>query len=139
MAAMTQCVAMSRNSRQPGARDLFSCSLSEWRLLQELAISAGWDPHGTTYFSPDEKTSPLALHDYEPGEAADSKCVAQDDAIAWATSLQTVKERTHFLTQIEPPADGDTQADADALATLIAEFIQYAYGGSFAFVRSAKV
>jgi hypothetical protein len=53
--------------------------------------------------------------------------------------LQTVKERTHFPTQIEPPADGDTQADADALATLIAEFIQYAYGGSFAFVRSAKV
>lgn len=131
---MSQCVAMSRLSRQPGARDLFSCSLSAWRLLQELAISAGWAPHGTTYFSADAKTSPLALHDYEPGEAADLKCIDHDDAISWAASLQAAKERPRFLTQVEPP-EIETQNGADTLATLIAEFSQYAFGGSFGFVR----
>jgi len=135
---VSELVSMSRDSRQQGGRDLFSCSLSGWRLLQELAIIGGWRPQGTTYFSRNEKVEAVALHDYEPGESADLKCIDREDAIAWATSLQIIKERPEFLTQVEPLAKGDLQdpEKRDALLTLIAEFAQYAYGGSFGFVRA---
>jgi hypothetical protein len=124
---------MSRDSRQQGGRDLFSCSLTGWRLLQEIAIVGGWKPQGTTYLSRNEKLPAVALHDYEPGDSADLKCVDRDDAIAWARSLDLVKDRPDFLTLVQPTADADPQGDA--LLTLIAEFAQYAYGGSFGFVR----
>jgi hypothetical protein len=134
---MNDTVAMFRASRQPGARDLFSCSLSGWRLLQEIAISEGWHPQGTTYYSQSEDVSVLAVHDYEPGGPEDSKRVGSEDAIAWATSLQKAKARPQYLMSVQEPdgAKSNVADQDDVLATLIAEFAQYAYGGSFGFMR----
>jgi len=134
---MNEMVAMFRASRHPGARDLFSCSLSSWRLLQEIAVSEGWRPQGTTYYSQAEDVSALALHDYEPGGPDDSKRVGGEDAIAWATALQAAKARPQYRISVKEPENAGSRVveQTEALATLIAEFAQYAYGGSFGFMR----
>jgi hypothetical protein len=130
-------VTMFRDARQPGARDLFSCSLTSWRLLQELAMGAGWVPLGTTYLSKKIQIDKPALRDYEPGDSPDVKCVEHADAIAWAASLQSIKEMPDSLTLTAPAASVASQSREhtnQSLATLVDEFAQYAYGGSFGFV-----
>ncbi|HEU4602469.1 MAG TPA: hypothetical protein VFS24_10895 [Steroidobacteraceae bacterium] len=56
-------VTMFRDSRAEGARDLFSCSIAGWRFLQELAVSSGWNPLGTTYVTGGKQIEEAALRD----------------------------------------------------------------------------
>jgi hypothetical protein len=130
-------VILFRASRAEGGRDLFSCSSVDWRLLHELAITFGWKPLGTTYPLPaGSKITALARHDYQPGAPRDIKYVEQGDAVQWARSLESAKQYGHLKAILESQSGsntGEPQYEPNALATLIDEFAQYAYGGAFSF------
>src|SRR5687767_13881763 len=120
---MTGLVLMSRARSKGHGRDLFSCSVLDWKFLHELGTTFGWQPRGTTYQLPHaSKIVTAALHDYEPGDAADRKEVDRDDAVEWARALESAKRSPHFAAMLEAriAAQGtNTGANAAALTGLI--------------------
>jgi hypothetical protein len=136
---MTGTVLMSRpRSKRPG-RDLFSCSVTDWKFLHELGMTFGWQPHGTTYQLPHaSKIVTTALHDYEPGDAADRKEVDRDDAVEWARALESAKRSPHFAAMLEARVASQAAnagVSVASLTGLIDEFAEYAFGGAFSFVK----
>ena len=140
----THTVEMVRDAAESGGRDRFSCTIAAWRLVFDLGQAFGWRPLGTTYL-PRAGSVPLisARHDYQPGERSDQKQVTADDAIAWAKALDNARRSSHFAAMIAmrlaggaavEDAPGEETHDAiAACADIIDEFIEYAYGGEFAF------
>ena len=130
-------VVLFRASREEGGRDLFSCSGLEWRLLYEVATTFGWNPLGTTYPLPARsKITVLARHNYDAGTPSDIKHVDQSDAADWARALEAARRSDHLQAMLKARWSPDTEEDSydpEALATLIDEFVQYAYGGAFSF------
>jgi hypothetical protein len=120
-------VEMVRNARAVHGRDRFACTLEQWHALLSLAKEHGWDPQGTTYkVPPKSKVTLAAIRDYEPGDAADPKMFAADDAIALARALMDARDSLAEKESING-IPGDT------MRGLISEFAQYAFGGDFAF------
>lgn len=139
--AMSDVVEMYRDAAEPGGRDRFSCSVQIWGLLQEIGQTFGWHPAGTTYVAPAQvKVEAPARRDYRPGGALDHKRIEQDDAAAWAHALELAKDSPHLAAMIVAREAGTTATDAQATEALlpgvIAEFVEFAYGGAFTFVTA---
>jgi hypothetical protein len=135
---MTATVLISRDSRARPSRDLFSCSVEDWRFLQQVGTAFGWQPRGATYqLAPGSKIVTPALHDFEPGEAADRKEVERDDAVEWARSLKSARHSPHLTPMLEARAaqSSEVAASIASLTVLIDEFAEYAFGGAFSFVK----
>jgi hypothetical protein len=133
---MTAIVEMVRAAAAPQGRNRFSCPLPVWDFLWELGHAFGWRPQGTTYVVPAKSTveSP-ARRDYQPGGTRDYKQVAAEDAMAWARALEVAKVSPHLEGMIEArsAALSASGASGDLLPGTLDEFIQFAYGGAFAF------
>lgn len=128
---------MFRDSAETAGRDLFACTEGEWLFLQELGRTFGWRALGTTYLVPSRLKIPEPAHrDYRGGEMGDVKTVSHNDAIAWARALDASKDSPHFGAMLDAQA-AIAATDADSLRNFIAEFVEYAYGGSFTFFATA--
>jgi hypothetical protein len=141
MAVMTAIVEMFRAAGAPQGRNRFSCPLPIWDFLWELGHAFGWRPQGTTYVLPAKSTveSP-ARRDYQPGGTQDHKQVSAEDAMAWARALQVAKASPHLAKMIEARANGladSGRSGSELLPGVLDEFIQFAYGGAFAFAISS--
>jgi hypothetical protein len=124
-------VEMARDARETHGRDRFSCTLDEWRLLLSLAQESGWQPQGATYELPSHsKIDEPARRNYEPGDASDRKRVGAQDANALARALTDAKGSPRLTALV-----AESSVTTASLATLISEFIEYAYGGAFMFTR----
>ncbi|HEY6643265.1 hypothetical protein [Povalibacter sp.] len=144
-------VSLFRSLDNRDHRDRFVCDLVAWELLLQVAVSFGWDQHGTTYVGagfPTTKhrarTEPVARHDYQPGDARDSKCVESVDAIAWASALSAAQRSPHLASMLEATistASGRsgtrwaTGPDSPFL-TVMEGFTAYAFAGAFEFARA---
>jgi hypothetical protein len=152
---MNRIVEMTRDSAEAGGRDLFSLDADTWQLLLEIGTTFGWKPAGTIYMrkaslkqTAQESTNEssesglLALHDYQPGNYQDYKYVNADDASAWATALSVARGSHQLGSMLDARvANGsmtlDPELAADAPFTVaLDEFIQYAFGGAFAFAQA---
>jgi hypothetical protein len=136
-AVMTAIVEMFRASAAPQGRNRFSCPLPIWDFLWELGHAFGWRPQGTTYVLPAKSSveSP-ARRDYQPGGTQDYKQVAAEDAMAWARALEVAKASPHLAKMIEARSDGvagGNSIGSELLPGVLDEFIEFAYGGAFAF------
>lgn len=138
---MTAIVEMSRAATAPHGRNRFSCPLPVWDFFWELGLAFGWRPQGTTYVAPAK--SPVespARRDYQPGGSRDSKRVEAGDAMAWARALELAKASPHLAGMIEARSAAlalNGSAGSDLLPGVLDEFIQFAYGGAFAFAISS--
>jgi len=150
---MSEIVELVRDSRETGGRDRFSLSSDAWLLLLEIGATFGWKPNGTTYLrKPTNKASTprsiadaasTAIHDYLPGSGHDYKRIDADDAAAWARALDAARRSPHFAAMLGDRSrpvvlEGDTSNDKTRsvnapFTVTMAEFIEYAYGGAFAF------
>lgn len=133
---MTDVVRLYRDAAEEYGRDLFACSPEEWRFFLELGRTFGWQPRGTTYELPaGSKREGVALRNYEVGTEDDRKLVAAEDASDWARALTSAHQSAHFTAMIEASLgkDAGDAATVQSLADSLAEFIQYAFGGSFTF------
>jgi hypothetical protein len=138
-------VEMVRDAAESGGRDRFSCTSAAWELLLESGEAFGWRPQGTTYVSRPGSTQLIsAKHDYQPGGPTDQKQLTSEDAIAWAKALDEARRSPHFAAMLakrsgrDPAAIDDTPAEqTHGHSAACAEFIEYAYGGAFAFAASA--
>lgn len=140
-------VGMVRNSAEPGGRDRFSCSTDNWELLLDTGKAFGWKAQGTLYVPTDIAIVPdsPARHDYQPGDAQDSKSVATADAFEWARALSEARNSPHLAAMLgDRPAiavlhqAATTEEVRSAHApfiTIMDEFIAYAFGGGFEFFR----
>jgi hypothetical protein len=136
---MVAMVEMVRKAAEAGGRDRFSCPVPVWELLRELGETFGWRPKGTTYvLSPNSKIETPARRNYQPGEARDHKSVAAEDAAAWAAALVKAKKSPHFAAMIQSRSDASKEA-IELLPGALDEFIEFAYGGSFAFAVSTSI
>jgi hypothetical protein len=135
-------VEMFRAAQEANGRDRFSCSSQEWQLLLSIGDAFGWKPRGTTYELPaNSKLDQPARRDYEPGERSDKKRVGAEDARNWARALETARRSPQLATVIDSHAKGILPSPAIglvALHTLMKEFGEYAYGGSFTFAHSDR-
>lgn len=134
-------VRLYRDAAELRGRDLFACSLAQWRFLQELARAFGWTSAGATYeLDPKLKIASPARHDYEPGPASDRKLVDAEDALSFARALEQAMNSGRLPSIIE--AQGATLLLGGNTVTSVtdfaAEFIQYAYGGAFMFSREEE-
>jgi hypothetical protein len=131
---MTVSVEMSRRSAAPNR---FSCPLMIWRLLCELGEAFGWHREGTTYVIPPKSTvESAARRNYEPGDWQDLKQVGAQDAMAWARALEQAKGSPHALAMLQARSTALAESgtvDDELLPGVIAEFIEFAYGGAFEF------
>jgi len=129
-------VRLYRDAAELRGRDLFVCSASEWQFLLELARTFGWQANGTTYELPlGSRITDAARRNYEPGATADKKEVSGDDAIAWAQALERAQQSPHFdrFARTLMAQSGADERDLGSVDRWLAEFIQYAFGGAFAF------
>ncbi len=138
-------VNMVRNSVEAGGRDRFSCSAGAWGLLLDLGKAFGWKSHGTSYVPSDLALVPdrLARHDYQPGDAQDSKLVDAADALEWAKALSAARDSPHLTAMIgdrTPVAVPHHTATSEELRSanvpfiiIMDEFIAYAFDGEFVF------
>jgi hypothetical protein len=138
---MTAIVEMFRAAAAPHGRNRFSCPVQIWDFLWELGHAFGWRPQGTTYVVPAKSTleSP-ALRDYRPGGTQDYKQVAAADATAWARALEVAKVSPHLAGMIEARSAALASSDkgvSELLPGVLDEFIEFAYGGAFAFAISS--
>jgi hypothetical protein len=141
-------VNMARDSPEPGGRDLYACTSTEWRLLLTIGRTFGWKPRGATYLPMRGASVPDAAtvrHDYEPGEPQDDKQVDAEDALAWATSLSEARRSPHLAALVsgEPESTSSVHqrsargtTDVEAFLPVMDEFIEYAFGGAFSFARA---
>lgn len=137
IAGMSAMIEMFRAAAAPKGRNRFSCPVSVWELLWELGIAFGWHPKGTTYVMPAKSTveSP-ARRDYQPSGTQDHKQVDAEDAIAWARALEVAKASPHLPAMIEARSVAVARSDkvgSELLPGVLDEFIEFAYGGAFAF------
>lgn len=133
---MRTTVELWRDARETRGRDLFSCSIAEWRFLLEVGQTFGWTPSGTTYDLGPASKLHAAIRNYEPGEASDAKQIDEADAIDWARALDVASRSPHLAAIVEARSaaiDKGPGVAPDALQTLIREFAAYAYGGAFGF------
>lgn len=138
---MADVVRLYRDAAEEYGRDLFACSRSDWQFLLELARTFGWQPRGTTYELPTgSKLAAAALRDYEPGAPGDRKLVDREDAIAWARALEDAQHSPHLKAIIEARSQDASAGESTerSVADSLAEFIQYAYGGGFAFASETE-
>jgi hypothetical protein len=139
---MSGTVEMFRPAAEREGRDRFSCSVAVWELLAEIGQTFGWQPKGTTYLvSPKQKVETPALRNYQPGNALDHKRVEAEDAIAWASALEVAKRSPHLAAMMNARSEAIGASDGaaiDRLAPLLDEFIEFAYGGAFAFAISRE-
>ena len=135
---MSATVQMFRMAAEPRGRDRFSCSLHVWELLREIGETFGWQPMGTTYITPPNRNVDTSVrHNYQPGDALDHKCVEAADALAWARALEVAKRSPHFAAMMKSrSAASDVDLVGELLPGLLAEFIEFAYGGTFTFAIS---
>jgi hypothetical protein len=81
-----------------------------------------------------------ALRDYRPGGTQDYKQVAAADATAWARALEVAKVSPHLAGMIEARSAALASSDkgvSELLPGVLDEFIEFAYGGAFAFAISS--
>jgi hypothetical protein len=134
---MAYVVDMFRNAAEPKGRDRFSCPVAVWELLAEIGETFGWRPTGTTYIQPvHSKVESPARRNYQPGNAQDHKRVHAEDAAAWAAALVKAKQSPHFTAMLRSRATTavpSNAAAAELLPAMLDEFIEFAYGGGFAF------
>lgn len=145
---MSHTVNMVRNSAEPGGRDHFSCTSDTWNLLLDLGKAFGWKPLGTSYVPSDIAIVPdnLARHDYQPGDAQDSKLVDAADTLEWAKALSEARDSPHMTAMIgdrPPPVTLPETATVEAarsanapFSIIMDEFITYAFGGEFVFFHA---
>ncbi|MBC7982831.1 MAG: hypothetical protein H7Y02_03155 [Candidatus Obscuribacterales bacterium] len=140
---MSSMINMARASAEAGGRDRFECSSDAWSLLLEVGKAFGWKPHGTTYVSltTANLSDTVVLHDYQPGDSRDRKCVDADDAKSWAKALGVARGSSHLAAMVNARAGGtvvsdDSQTINPATATVMDEFIAYTFGGAFTFART---
>ena len=153
---MSEMIELVRDSYEQGGRDRYSLSSDAWLLLLEIGAVFGWKPTGTTYLrQPGKKSSPSrstvdaepnVVRDYLPGDSHDFKRIEADDAAAWARALDAARQSPYLTTMLgERPgivvlndaASSDETRSANApFAITMAEFIEYAYGGDFAFAHA---
>lgn len=128
-------VELFRDPGTPGGAQ-FSCSLSDWNFLWELARTFGWHPIGTTYLlRHGQPAQHLPIkHDYQPGDSQDRKRVEANDCWQWIAALEGAR-RSPFLSgmlqahaKLQPSDSGATEA---ALGLLIQNFIEFARRGPF--------
>jgi len=136
---MSAIVEMHRDAAERGGRDRFSCPTATWELLQEVGQTFGWHPAGASYVAATSRKSASPVRrDYRPGGTLDEKRIEQDDATAWAGALELAMDSPHLAAMIEARAAAITAAGgpitAAPLPGVIAEFIEFAYGGAFSFV-----
>jgi hypothetical protein len=140
-------VDLVRDAVEPGGRDRFSCSWTEWTLILELGRVFGWRARGATYVQgPGATAITPALRNYDPGDSHDYKSVGGEDAMELAAALERAKQSSHFATLIanhvgpvalSGEATPELQRSANAsFETVLDEFIEYAYGGAFSFAMS---
>jgi hypothetical protein len=134
---MTAIVQMFRAAAAPQGRNRFACPLSIWDFLWELGHAFGWRPQGTTYVAPAKSAveSP-PRRDYRPGGTQDYKEVAAEDAMAWARALEVAKASPHLAGMIEARSAALARGGnvgSELLPGVLDEFIEFAYGGAFAF------
>jgi hypothetical protein len=131
-------VRLYRDAAEPRGRDLFACSLAQWRFLLELGRTFGWLPEGTTYeLRPGSKIVSAARRDYEPGAPSDRKLVDAEDARKLAHALEDAMASAHLPAMIQTHATAlpPSENSVASVLHLAAEFVQYAYGGAFVFCR----
>jgi len=132
---MNATVQMFRMAAEPHGRDRFSCPLPVWELLRELGETFGWQPMGTTYITPPQRSVDTSVrHNYQPGGALDHKCVDAEDALAWARALEVAKRSPHFDGMMNARSTaGGINIVGELLTGVLDEFIEFAYGGAFTF------
>lgn len=144
-------VSLLRNIDKRGQRDRFSCDLTAWDLLLEVAVSFGWKQRGTTYVAAGfpaanrpGATDPVTRHDYQPGDTRDPKCVDSVDAIAWAAALSAAHRSPHLAGMLDATMITASARSGLRWATLHGSpfvsvmdgFTAYAFAGSFEFARA---
>ena len=144
---MSEIVEMYRDAAERGGRDRFSCSVATWDLLQQIGETFGWRPSGASYVAKPRRpreSPPLespVRRDYRPGETLDEKRVEQEDAAAWAGALELAASSPHLPAMITARAAAMTRTGAQAAAAplpgVVAEFVEFAYGGAFTFVLAS--
>jgi len=128
-------VEMVRDAEERGGRDRFSLSLQSWEFMLELGRASGWQPQGTTYVpASTSKTVADVRHGYRPGGVRDYKSISTEDAMNWARALESAKSSQYFEEQISSRFGS---SDCTSLRSLMDEFIEYVYGGTFAFAATA--
>lgn len=116
--------------------DQFSCTLAEWNFLRELGKTFGWHPIGTTYLP--QKGQPARhkpiKHDYQPGDSEDRKRVESDDSAQWAATLDRARRSPFISGMLHARAqlqESESTSSAQALESLLNNFIEFARRGSF--------
>ena len=130
-------IQMARDARESRGRDIFACSNALWVLLQHLGRTFGWQPMGTTYLASGKQPISLpARHDYHPGGTADRKQVDAEDAVAWARALDAAQQSVQFNDLLMEHCNAtatESGAYIQTLRSLIYEFTEFSYGGTFTF------
>jgi hypothetical protein len=133
-------IQMARDARESRGRDIFACSNALWVLLQHLGRTFGWQPMGTTYLASGKQPISLpARHDYHPGGTADRKQVDAEDAVAWARALDAAQQSVQFTELLMEQHNGNTADSSTYIKTLhslIYEFTEFSYGGTFTFAEA---
>ena len=137
---MSEIVEMYRDAAERGGRDRFSCSVATWDLLQQIGETFGWRPGGASYVAKARRPLETPVRrDYRPGDTLDEKRVEQEDAAAWAGALELAASSPHLPAMITARAaaiaGAGAQVTAAPLPGVIAEFVEFAYGGAFTFVK----
>jgi len=144
-------VSLVRGLGRQGQRDRFTCDLSAWDLMLEVAVSFGWKQRGTTYApsgfpaaNNHVAADSVSRHDYQPGDSRDPKCVDSVDAIAWAAALSAAHRSPHLAGMLKSTLATASARSAQRWATAYSSpfdivmdgFTAYAFAGEFEFART---
>jgi hypothetical protein len=117
------------------AEDQFSCTLTHWNFLRDLAKTFGWRPVGTTYLpqrGERARPAPIIKHDYHPGDSQDRKRVGADDSSHWAAALDRARRSPFISGMLQARAQVPDMDDTEqSLRLLIQEYINFARRGAF--------
>jgi hypothetical protein len=129
-------VTLSRDAREPGGRNVFSCTRHEWDLLVELGQDFGWSARGATYVRQNSSSADDDVrHGYKAGETRDPKRVDSNDALSWAAALDRARRSDRMKSVLEKTAQAEP-FDTAHFAAILDDFIEYAYGGEFSFSKA---
>lgn len=116
--------------------DLFTCSLTDWNFIRDLAQTFGWHPTGTTYLPQQgqrARQNPIK-HDYQPGDSQDSKRVEAEDSARWAAALDGARRSPFIAGMLRMHAqlqEGNRAVDEQSLRAQLQSFIEFARRGAF--------
>jgi hypothetical protein len=144
--SMSFMVVMVRESAKAGGRNRFSCSSAAWDLLLDLGRDNGWKPSGTSYARNNAAAAAVPApvrHGYRPGNHRDYKRIDAEDAVAWARSLSEARRSPQLAAVIgerpgpvvlrEGTSVEELRSANAPFPAVMDEFIEYAFGGEFAF------